>query len=164
MYRCLLLAVVLCFPRVLTAQDPFEIHVYEYEPLKFRQFSLEAHLNLVTQGTTTLRNDGVCLYVSDSLQSFRFRILVTKRIPGGSNSAPLSIAISSIGRWCSILWLNARPAAQGQPAGGISNPRSFCVGRGRVSRLPSNITAKSRASTSGRTRSLKYINYSPAEI
>ncbi|HEY4361836.1 MAG TPA: hypothetical protein VGN17_12735 [Bryobacteraceae bacterium] len=27
------------------AQDPFEIHVYEYEPMKLHQYSLEAHLN-----------------------------------------------------------------------------------------------------------------------
>jgi hypothetical protein len=29
------------------AQDPFEIHVYEYEPMKRGEYSLEAHLNLV---------------------------------------------------------------------------------------------------------------------
>jgi hypothetical protein len=27
------------------AQDPFEIHIYEYEPLAIREYSLEAHLN-----------------------------------------------------------------------------------------------------------------------
>jgi hypothetical protein len=32
------------------AQDPFEIHVYEYEPMKWREYSLEAHLNGDPQG------------------------------------------------------------------------------------------------------------------
>jgi hypothetical protein len=31
------------------AQDPFEIHVYEYEPQTLRQYSLEAHLNTMPQ-------------------------------------------------------------------------------------------------------------------
>lgn len=31
----------------LAAQDPFEIHVYEYEPMKHGEYSLEAHLNLI---------------------------------------------------------------------------------------------------------------------
>lgn len=31
-------------------QDPFEIHVYEYEPLKRGSYSLEAHLNALAQG------------------------------------------------------------------------------------------------------------------
>jgi hypothetical protein len=35
------------------AQDPFEIHIYEYEPLSWNQYSLEAHLNFVTQSTST---------------------------------------------------------------------------------------------------------------
>jgi len=34
----------------LSAQDPFEIHIYEYEPMPRGEYSLEAHLNLVTQG------------------------------------------------------------------------------------------------------------------
>jgi hypothetical protein len=33
------------------AQDPFEIHIYEYEPLSRGQYSLEAHLNLTAQGS-----------------------------------------------------------------------------------------------------------------
>ncbi len=33
------------------AQDPFEIHIYEYEPLSLREYSLEAHLNWSGQGT-----------------------------------------------------------------------------------------------------------------
>jgi hypothetical protein len=32
-----------------SAQDPFEVHVYEYEPLSLHQYSLEAHLNFDTQ-------------------------------------------------------------------------------------------------------------------
>ena len=34
----------------IPAQDPFEIHIYEYEPLRWRAYSLEAHLNFVPQG------------------------------------------------------------------------------------------------------------------
>jgi len=47
----LTLQVWLFCPSSASAQDPFEIHIYEYEPLSWRQYSLEAHLNLVTQGT-----------------------------------------------------------------------------------------------------------------
>jgi hypothetical protein len=36
---------------VARAQDPFEIHVYEYEPLPPRTFSYEAHMNYVARGT-----------------------------------------------------------------------------------------------------------------
>jgi hypothetical protein len=32
-------------------QDPFEIHIYEYEPMTWREYSLEAHLNVTAQGT-----------------------------------------------------------------------------------------------------------------
>jgi len=35
----------------LRAQDPFEIHVYEYEPMAWGEYSLEAHLNSDPQGT-----------------------------------------------------------------------------------------------------------------
>ena len=41
--RLLLLAVCSAFRAA--AQDPFEIHVYEYEPMKRGEYSLEAHLN-----------------------------------------------------------------------------------------------------------------------
>jgi hypothetical protein len=37
----------------VSAQDPFEIHVYEYESLKPGAFTLEAHLNYVGLGTKT---------------------------------------------------------------------------------------------------------------
>jgi hypothetical protein len=36
----------------LSAQDPFEIHIYEYEPLSWHEYSLEAHLNYIAQGTS----------------------------------------------------------------------------------------------------------------
>jgi hypothetical protein len=36
---------------LVKAQDPFEIHVYEFEPLSWREYSLEAHLNFMAQGT-----------------------------------------------------------------------------------------------------------------
>lgn len=34
----------------MPAQDPFEIHIYEYEPMTLGQYSLEAHLNGNAQG------------------------------------------------------------------------------------------------------------------
>jgi hypothetical protein len=45
-----MLACAFCASSAL-AQDPFEIHIYEYEPMTRGQYSLEAHLNLVAQGT-----------------------------------------------------------------------------------------------------------------
>ncbi len=43
---------------VLRAQDPFEIHVYEYEPLPPRTFTYEAHMNYIAKG---LRRLSLCL-------------------------------------------------------------------------------------------------------
>ena len=34
------------------SQDPFEIHIYEYEPMHWGEYSLEAHLNFNAQGKT----------------------------------------------------------------------------------------------------------------
>ena len=48
-YSCLLLVWLFC-PFSAWAQDPFEIHIYEYEPLSWNQYSLEAHLNFTPQG------------------------------------------------------------------------------------------------------------------
>jgi hypothetical protein len=47
------------FASALGAQDPFEIHVYEYEPMSFREVSLETHLTYLAQGTAT--RDGTLL-------------------------------------------------------------------------------------------------------
>src|SRR5580658_588641 len=47
----MLLCSIAVLPLQLRAQDPFEIHVYEYEPMEWREFSLEAHLNFDPQGT-----------------------------------------------------------------------------------------------------------------
>src|ERR1700676_721857 len=41
----------LCCLSGAAAQDLFEIHIYEYEPLSRREYSLEAHLNITAQGT-----------------------------------------------------------------------------------------------------------------
>jgi hypothetical protein len=46
------LLIFAAFPAL--AQDPFEIHVYEYEPMTRGQYSLEAHLNLVDGSATHL--------------------------------------------------------------------------------------------------------------
>jgi hypothetical protein len=55
---CLLLA-FLCATSELTAQDPFEINVYEYEPMTLSEYSLEAHLNYEAQGN--VQRDGTLL-------------------------------------------------------------------------------------------------------
>src|ERR1700676_4355777 len=43
--------VLLILALPLAAQDPFEIHVYEYEPLTLGEYSLEAHFNAMLEGT-----------------------------------------------------------------------------------------------------------------
>ena len=42
----------LCLPVAVYAQDPFEIQVFEYEPLPSGAYTLETHLNQVANGTT----------------------------------------------------------------------------------------------------------------
>src|ERR1700679_4000863 len=43
---------LLCLPVAVYAQDPFEIQVFEYEPLPLGAYTLETHLNYVANGTT----------------------------------------------------------------------------------------------------------------
>ncbi len=50
--RDCVLVIFLCAASRLAAQDPFEIHVYEYEPMSLGQYSLEAHLNITAQGSS----------------------------------------------------------------------------------------------------------------
>lgn len=50
MYWCRWLLPLVCF--VAYAQDPFEIQVFEYEPLPLGSFTYEEHLNYVTIGGT----------------------------------------------------------------------------------------------------------------
>jgi hypothetical protein len=47
------LSLFLLFAALAQAQDPFEIHVYEYETLRRGQFTFETHLNYVGKGTRT---------------------------------------------------------------------------------------------------------------
>jgi hypothetical protein len=47
------LSLCLLFAALAQAQDPFEIHVYEYETLRRGQFTFETHLNYVGKGTRT---------------------------------------------------------------------------------------------------------------
>lgn len=56
------LLAVLCCGRVALAQDPFEIHIYEYEPQSWREYSLEAHVNFNAQGSA--ERDGPLLPAS----------------------------------------------------------------------------------------------------
>jgi hypothetical protein len=58
----LLLVGVCCAWQVL-AQDPFEIHIYEYEPMSWGEYSLEAHLNFMPQGDAM--RDGTLLPTHD---------------------------------------------------------------------------------------------------
>jgi len=58
----LLLFTLFCASRAV-AQDPFEIHVYEYEPMTRGEYSLEAHLNFEPQGNA--RGDGTLLPTHD---------------------------------------------------------------------------------------------------
>jgi hypothetical protein len=55
---CLLLVGFCCAWKAF-AQDPFEIHIYEYEPMPLGEYSLEAHLNFLPQGETL--RDGTLL-------------------------------------------------------------------------------------------------------
>jgi hypothetical protein len=48
--RCI--AVLLVCAAAACAQDPFEIHVYEYDPMPLGSFTYEAHLNYILNGTT----------------------------------------------------------------------------------------------------------------
>jgi hypothetical protein len=53
----------MCCTGTAVAQDPFEIHIYEYEPMYRGEYSLEAHLNVTAQGNsspdgTLLPSDG----------------------------------------------------------------------------------------------------------
>ncbi len=50
-----LLFFIACAAGLARAQDPFEIHVYEYETLHPGQFTLETHLNYVGSGTKDYR-------------------------------------------------------------------------------------------------------------
>ena len=50
------------FALKLPAQDPFEIHIYEFEPMALGQYSLEAHLNFDAQGSPL--RDGALLPTS----------------------------------------------------------------------------------------------------
>ncbi len=56
--RILAVGLLYCASR-LAAQDPFEIHIYEYERLSLGEYSLEAHLNFDPQGTAL--RDGTLL-------------------------------------------------------------------------------------------------------
>jgi hypothetical protein len=59
------------------AQDPFEIHVYEYEPLPRGAYTYEAHLNYDIRGTTVA--DGP---VVPTQNQFHFTSEVTGGIGG----------------------------------------------------------------------------------
>ncbi len=43
---------LLCLPVVVYAQDPFEIQVFEYEPLPLGAYTYESHINYVFGGTS----------------------------------------------------------------------------------------------------------------
>ena len=53
------LALLIFLAHAAWAQDPFELHVYEYETLPRGVWTIETHLNYVPSGTTTA--DGLLL-------------------------------------------------------------------------------------------------------
>ena len=59
MSRLAFLPVLLSLAARAAAQDPFEIHIYEFEPMLRGEYSLEAHLNSTAQGTSA--RDGTLL-------------------------------------------------------------------------------------------------------
>lgn len=62
----LVLAVFLSLPLSrASAQDPFEIHIYEYEPLSWREYSFETHLNFYPQGSR--QRDGSLVPTHDQM-------------------------------------------------------------------------------------------------
>lgn len=61
------LACLLLFAAALPAQDPFEIHVYEYETLRPYQFTFETHLNYIGIGTKTF--DGTLAPTQDQFHA-----------------------------------------------------------------------------------------------
>ena len=60
---------LLCLPVALYAQDPFEIQVFEYEPLPLGAYTFETHLNYVAVGTT--RFDGPVAPEQDQFHASR---------------------------------------------------------------------------------------------
>jgi hypothetical protein len=63
--------VFLCAVSKLAAQDPFEIHIYEYERMKLGEYGLKAHLNLTAQGTAV--RDGTLLPTARHEEKFATR-------------------------------------------------------------------------------------------
>jgi hypothetical protein len=84
---------------VLRAQDPFEIHVLEYEDLEPAEFTLETHLNFVGSGTRTW--DG-------SVAPTQGQLHVTYELTGGITS------YASLG----VMQLNAKLPGSGLQAVG----------------------------------------------
>ena len=66
----------------LYAQDPFEIHVYEYEPLPPRTFTYEAHMNYVAKGAEGFHfSSEVTAGVTDDFRAAV--VLLTAKRPDG---------------------------------------------------------------------------------
>jgi hypothetical protein len=57
--RTIVLSALLLSASIVHGQDAFEIHIYEYEPMSWRQYSLETHLTYLAQGTS--QRDGTLL-------------------------------------------------------------------------------------------------------
>ncbi len=68
--RCM--AILLVCAAAACAQDPFEIHVYEYDPMPLGSFTYEAHLNYVLNGTTAVDGN-----VAPTQHQFHFTSEVT---------------------------------------------------------------------------------------
>ena len=85
----LILLSILFVDRAL-AQDPFEIHVYEYESLKPGAFTLETHLNYVGVGTKTFEGP---------VAPFNHQFHMTYELTGGiTNNVSLGFMLLSAKR------------------------------------------------------------------
>lgn len=74
MRRGSVLFILACAAELARAQDPFEIHVYEYETLQPGQFTLETHLNYVGSGTKNYEG---------SVAPFQDQLHLTLELTGG---------------------------------------------------------------------------------
>jgi hypothetical protein len=73
---------LLCLPAAVYAQDPFEIQVFEYEPLPLGAYTYESHVNYVLDGSR--RYDGLVAPEQDQLHvSSEWTTGITDQIRAG---------------------------------------------------------------------------------
>jgi hypothetical protein len=110
MRAILCVAVYLFVTGTVQAQDPFEIHVYEYETLKRGEFAFETHLNHIGKGTREFEGP---------VAPFQDQLHVTFELTAGLTD------FASIG----FMQLNARRPANGLEYAGWRVLPHFCAPR-----------------------------------